>query len=186
MYLHFDQTNNVSNQAMMQQQQPSLNMGPKNIYSNMINVCESQENLHLALPIPIRQSSIAATTDIALSINFCPTPISANQISKTDGNNNGNGIGFHPNTQYNYNSSGGLNNSNNDNFRGALPNCDYNMNLNFDNLQVDGLLTNDMYCLGSCSEASDIFDYPSNFNAINDVQVIGKLKSSFFFFFLII
>ncbi|XP_038896348.1 two-component response regulator ORR25-like [Benincasa hispida] len=173
----FDQTNHASSQTMMEQKQPSFNInninvnGGSNIYSNMINVCEIQENPNWTLPI--RQSSMAATNDLAFSINLYPPPTSANQISNIDGN--GVGIGLHP--IMNYNSVGRLNNYTNDYFLGTLPNFgfgDYNMNLNFDHVQVDHGhgLNNDMYCLGRSYSQTFDFGYPSNFNPINDFQCI--------------
>ncbi|KAL4038892.1 hypothetical protein IC575_002529 [Cucumis melo] len=123
----------INHQVDYQQQQHSFNN----------NVCESQENPNWALQIG--QSSTAPISDLAVSTNLCPPPISANQISGNDGN----GIGFHP--IMDFNSFGGWNNTNNDPFLDTdLPN----------------------FAFGNCYDNPEPLDfrYPLNLNTINGFQ----------------
>uniref|UniRef100_A0A0A0K9E6 HTH myb-type domain-containing protein n=1 Tax=Cucumis sativus TaxID=3659 RepID=A0A0A0K9E6_CUCSA len=128
-----------NHQVHYQQQQHSFNN----------NACLSQESPNWALPIG--QSSMAPTNDLAVSTSLCPPPISANQISGNDSNV----IGFHP--IMDFNSFGGWNNTNNDPSLGTdLPNFGFG-DYNYENSEPLG------------------FGYPLNLNTINGFQVRGLM-----------
>ena len=132
-----------NHQVHYQQQQHSFNN----------NACLSQESPNWALPIG--QSSMAPTNDLAVSTSLCPPPISANQISGNDSNV----IGFHP--IMDFNSFGGWNNTNNDPSLGTdLPNFGFG-DYNYENSEPLG------------------FGYPLNLNTINGFQVIKLLINIF-------